>query len=519
MTTDAGFIKRLSELENESVKLQQRFAQLEQDNTRKEQLIAELKSLLESQGTSEGNDETRILKRQLAELTSEKSALTKTVETLQADRIKPTPTQLIGSFRTAMDELRRGLAPAPGDSTAYVVSQFDVDLKAQIAVDKDTESVRFVLPEPGQELPADTLSQIRFTFQTMPRPEVDDEESFIVVPTLLQLSRDTALLALQRVGLEPGTETSEPSYAVPGTVIAQTPDPGDEIPASETVDIVVAKPATIIVPDVVTMNLEDAKSLLLARSLSTGEITEKSSNMKEGTVIQQSLAAGKEVNTGTSIDLVIAVAEKVAVPNIVQLKVTSAKKVLKKAGLVLGNQKLEPGTPDNAGRVLSQSPEAGVLVALETEVSVIVGDTQKERVPDVRNFSLKRATALLKKNGFRVGKVTKKPGNIANSIVISQAPDPGKLEIRETEVNLVISKYKQDDSLMERVFNHPDYPKVGVSSSVLHKRILKLGLDNAEKTKTLFSGTDESIKKKLAIPTLKGVQKLKTIMKTLNNPQ
>jgi beta-lactam-binding protein with PASTA domain len=518
--TDADLVKRLSKLEKESAESQQRFVRLEQDNARKEQLITELKSQLGNLNASEGSDEVRILKLQLAELASEKAALTKTVEALQADRIRPTPTQLIGSFRTAMNELRHGLAPTPGDRVAYIVSQFDVDLKAQIAVDKDTESIRFVLPEPGQEPPADTLSQIRFTFQTVPRPEVDDEEPFIVVPTLLQLSRDTALLALQRAGLELGTETSEPSYAAPGTVTAQTPDPGDEIPASETVDIIVAKPATVIVPDVVTMNLEDARSLLVVKNLGIGEITEQSSSMEEGTVIQQSIVAGKEVDTGTTIDLAVAVTEKVNVPAIVRLKVASAKQVLKTAGLVLGDQKLEPSTPNNAGLILSQSPEAETRVPLETEVSVIVGSVQRKRVPDVKKLSLKRAADLLEQNGFRVGKVTKKPGNIANDIVISQDPRPGILEASGTEVDLVVSIFKQDDSLIERVFNHPNYSKVGVSDSVLRKRMLKLGLNNAEKAKTQFSGTDENIKKKLAIPSLRGARELKKIiMEILDNPQ
>lgn len=513
MTTDADLVKRLSELEKESAENQKRFIRQEKDNARKEKIISELKQLLGNRAVSDDKDEARILKSRLAELTSEKVALTKTVETLQADRIKPTPTQLIGSFRTAMDELRRGLAPAPGDRVAYTVSQFDIDLKAQIAVDKDTESIRFVLPEPGQEIPSDTLSQIRFTFQTIPRPEVDDEEPFIVVPTLLQLSRETALLSLQRASLKLGKETYEPSYAAPGTVIAQNPDPGDEIPASESVDIVVAKPATVIVPDVVTMNLGDAKSLLAAQGLSIGKISEQASSMKEGTIIQQSIPAGDKVETGTPIDLVVARAELIKVPDIVRMKLDAAKKVLKQAGLALGDKKSEPGTPDNVGLILSQSPEADKQVPLGTNVSVIVGTAQRMRVPDVRKLSLRRASSLLEENGFRTGKVTKKPGNAANGTVISQDPGPGELETIGSEVGLVVSIAMRDDSFIDRVLEHPGFSKVGVSGPVLRKRMLELGLDNADKAKALFSSSDENIKKKLAIPTLRGVRALKRIIR------
>jgi len=179
----------------------------------------------------------------------------------------------------------------------------------------------------------------------------------------------------------------------------------------------------------------------------------------------------------------------------------------------LGDKTSEPSAADNVGLILSQSPEADKQVPLGTGVSVVVGSAQKKRVPDVRKLSLRRASLLLEENGFRTGSVTKKPGEAENGTVISQDPGPGKLEVIGSKVDLVVSMPVRDNSLIDRVLGHPSFSKVGISGPVIRKRMLELGLDNATKAKALFSGPDEDIKKKLAIPTVRGVRALKRIVK------
>ncbi|HGX94276.1 MAG TPA: PASTA domain-containing protein [Candidatus Tenderia sp.] len=441
MSTDTDLVKRLAKLEKETAKARKRFTVLEQDSARKDRIIADLNRMVAVPPSATENEEVRILKAQMAELASEKAALLATVDTLKADRIKPTPTQLLGSFRNAMDELRRGLTPAPGDRVAYTVSQFDIDLKAQVAVDQESESVRFILPEPGQDLPADSLSQIRFTFQTVPRPEAEDEEPFIVVPTLLQLSRKTAHLALEQAGLSLGSETYRASNAIPGTVIAQVPDPGDEIPASEAVDIVIAKSPTVAMPKVVGLLIEDAKALLSANELDIGSVTEKPSDaVAAGTVVQQSIAEAQDVLIGTAIDLVVASNPKINVPNLVGMTLAQAKQTLKDQGLTLGEYSTRQSPPEQDGLILSQTPEAETAVLPDTAISITIGSVGKRRVPDVRRRNLKHASELLADHGFRVGKITKKfrQGG-AIGIVLSQNPPARKLEETGTPVDLVLT--------------------------------------------------------------------------------
>ncbi len=515
MTTDKKLAKRLAELEKSSAKAQKRFAKLEQDSAKKDQVIADLNRLLvTATAASGGDDEVVLLKAQLAELVSEKATLAQTVDQLKADRVKPTPTQLLGSFRNAMDELRTGLTPAPGDRVAYTVSQFDVDLKAQVAVDEASESIRFILPEPGQTLPADTLSQIRFTFQSVPLPQADEEEPFIAVPTLLQLSRETALLALQQAGLSLGTETARPSHALPGTVIAQIPDPGDEIPASETVDIVVAQSITVTMPNVTGLTIKDAYATLAAHDLVVGELNEERvDDIDAGTVIKQSIAEGEEVARGTSIDLTVTRTEKIDTPRLIGMKLARAKKVLAETGLVLGRIETQTAAPDQDGLILSQNPEADTPVPAETAVDIVVGSVGRGTVPNVRGRNLTQASKLLEEYGFSVGKITRQARPGAANIVLSQTPAPHAQAPLGTAVDLVLSKrFTGRREIVERVLAHPRITKVGVERDKLRERIATT-LADEDKTDKLLENSDAAIKKELAIPQLKGVRELTKIIR------
>ncbi len=108
------------------------------------------------------------LREQVARLTSENAQLKAALASLQAQQEMPTPAELVGSFVGAMKALRESLAASADPSIGYTVSQFDVSLKAMVAL-RD-QAVRFVLPGPGQAVVPDTLSTIHFVLAAIPRP-------------------------------------------------------------------------------------------------------------------------------------------------------------------------------------------------------------------------------------------------------------------------------------------------------------------------------------------------------------
>lgn len=109
------------------------------------------------------------------------------------------------------------------------------------------------------------------------------------------------------------SRTYEYSNTVPsGQVISQNPAEGSQAKKGDTVTIVVSQGTqSVKVPNVVNKSQADASSELTAAGLSVGTITtEYSDTVPEGSVISQGVNAGKFVDMGTSVSLVISQGKK-----------------------------------------------------------------------------------------------------------------------------------------------------------------------------------------------------------------
>jgi eukaryotic-like serine/threonine-protein kinase len=264
--------QRIRELEADLASSRKRLAQGEAELDAKVRTIAELNEQVSK--LSVASREVDPLREKVATLTSDKEQLLNTIDQLRAARVKPTPTQLVQSFRVAMDELRNSLAPKPGDRVGYTISQFNVDLKSLIAVDKESQALHIVLPEPGETLDPESLSTLRFVFQSVPKP-IAEEEPLITVPHLVGLSKDSAASLLSRANLSLGEQSEQPSAVTPGTVISQDPEAGDEVPPQSNVRLVVAGAPQVHVPSAIGLSLADARAVLEESGLKVGSMSER----------------------------------------------------------------------------------------------------------------------------------------------------------------------------------------------------------------------------------------------------
>jgi hypothetical protein len=107
------------------------------------------------------------LRARVADLESENVTLRQDLEILRTTRTKVDSARLVQSFHAALEAARQELATPPDATFDYVVSGFDVDLKAGIETDEGGK-VLFRLPEqPGPA--GETLSTVRFAIRTVPK--------------------------------------------------------------------------------------------------------------------------------------------------------------------------------------------------------------------------------------------------------------------------------------------------------------------------------------------------------------
>ncbi|HEC56567.1 MAG TPA: PASTA domain-containing protein, partial [Candidatus Syntrophoarchaeum butanivorans] len=233
------------------------------------------------------------------------------VKRLQLERPKIPPDRLVSTFVDALEKMQVALSEKR-TRVKYLVSDMEVELKANVAFNEDKNEIAYQLPKLDDTLPPENLSTIRFRIKMLPGDEeVSGEEVFGYdeVPNLIGLTLDAAKHQITSRNFTVGEISYRRNDQVePGTVLSQIPSPFSLAPPESPVDITVSEPAVKLteVPDLIGVPLDDAEKLLKSVNLEKGRVTEERSESPPGTVISQSIEAGKEVEAGSAIDLVVA---------------------------------------------------------------------------------------------------------------------------------------------------------------------------------------------------------------------
>lgn len=129
----------------------------------------------------------------------------------------------------------------------------------------------------------------------------------------------------------------------------------------------------IQIPNVVGKSLSQAEGILKKAGISCS-IKKEYSAKRKNTVLSQSEKAGKEVMSGTKIQIIISRGEKrVTIPNVKGLIKESAAKKIKKIGLQY-KYTYKNNNEVAKGKVINVSPNIGKKVKKGTKITIIVSD-------------------------------------------------------------------------------------------------------------------------------------------------
>ena len=121
---------------------------------------------------------------------------------------------------------------------------------------------------------------------------------------------------------------------------------------------------SVTVPDLTGLTLDEARGTLSDVGLELGDLSsgEAAAGTPEGTVIGQTPAAGEEVDEGSTVDLVVAGAPDVVMPDLIGLSQADAEAAVAAAGLVVERVLSVYSNDVPAGQVADQTPAAGTTV-------------------------------------------------------------------------------------------------------------------------------------------------------------
>jgi len=192
------------------------------------------------------------------------------------------------------------------------------------------------------------------------------------VPDVVGMRAEAAdeLLSARKLRLVVRERRADPAVAV-GSVIEQNPLAQSRVTSGGEVAVVLSTgPAQRTVPNIVGQALEAAQKLLEEAGLKPGALTEGDTG-EPNTVTAVSPAVGAVVEPGSAVALTVA-RPKVAVPKLLNKRMSLAREALEKAGLVVGDVSEIYNSRRRGNVVLTQDPEGGAKVAPGTKVNLVI---------------------------------------------------------------------------------------------------------------------------------------------------
>lgn len=178
----------------------------------------------------------------------------------------------------------------------------------------------------------------------------------------------------------------EPSDEEAGTILEQSPQPGDLVELGSTVYFTVSGGQEMVhVPSLLGLDLEGAAGLLRSKGLEIGTVKkEKHPTVEEGLVIKQEIEADSELEPGSSVGITLSDGpedEEVTVPRLIGYQLTVAIDRAELAGIDLLIQETHYNAP--VGEVVAQSVEENTKVDKGTTVTITVSQGPlKDEVED-----------------------------------------------------------------------------------------------------------------------------------------
>ncbi|HFI0107216.1 TPA: Stk1 family PASTA domain-containing Ser/Thr kinase [Streptococcus suis] len=204
-------------------------------------------------------------------------------------------------------------------------------------------------------------------------------------------------------------------------------------------------PRTVTVPDVVGQTREKAVEMIEVAGLEVGEVTNEATNdYAEGTVVKTTPAAKTSRRQGSKIDLVVATAALVTVPDLGGKDSETAKQELENLGLQV-TVKEEYSDSIGEGSVIKTNPQVNSSVEKGSSITLYVSKgVAPQLVPNVVGKSQDSASQMLQGAGFYIGSVTQEYSSTVDSgLVISTDPVANTELEKGSIINIVVSKGKE----------------------------------------------------------------------------
>ncbi|MCL2632025.1 MAG: Stk1 family PASTA domain-containing Ser/Thr kinase [Coriobacteriia bacterium] len=259
------------------------------------------------------------------------------------------------------------------DDAERLLQQNDLELgQVTLEYSELVEAGRVIVSNPSSREVVDKGSAVDLVISQ--GPETPGQKQ---VPSILNMPQSEATELIESSGFKYSYEGEEFSDTVDaGRICRQSPEANIMVDEGTTIKFWISKgKESTTVPSVVNEQINDAERILFDSGFEVGTVTrEFSDTVPKDYVIRQSPTSGTTQTKGTKINLTVSDGpDKVAVPNVIGMSVSSATNALNSANLRVDIQYVETTSSSDVGLVLDCSPYVGTKVDKNSTVTIFVG--------------------------------------------------------------------------------------------------------------------------------------------------
>lgn len=275
-----------------------------------------------------------------------------------------------------------------------------------------------------------TLAVLAYGPTLNPIDLVTGKPLFLEAPDVVGLSQPAAVLEAAARDLKVDVEFGFYNDVPRGKVARQSPEPGGGVEEGASMTVVVSRgPAFIEVPDLVGRNEQPLVDHLTDAGLSIEIERVNNEDLATGTILAQSLRAGRVVRGGTELSLTVSKGPvERAVPVVAGIPLEGALYRLGAAGLVLLDVQTRDDPSAPVGAVIGTEPGSGIMVKKDTKIRVVVSAGPPPfDLPGVVGRSVESARETLGSLGVILSEITQvgAVGDPNDGAVLSQNPVAG----------------------------------------------------------------------------------------------
>lgn len=199
----------------------------------------------------------------------------------------------------------------------------------------------------------------------------------VVVPDFVGQPKESALQALQDLGLEPVEQGPKYDENIPKDhIIFQTPKPGSTVKIGRRIYLYISGGDPLIkMPSLLGKTVRDAKITVERLGLVIDTLLNVRSEFPAKTVVEQSINEGEFLAKGDSVTLKISIGPQVGmvrVPNLISKSLAEAERILRELSLRIGKKTYLASPNLLPNTVIDQYPSEDKLVSYGDSVDVVL---------------------------------------------------------------------------------------------------------------------------------------------------